>query len=265
MVDYSPESEESTFDNDHGADTVGSSATLWMWSLLLAGVLCLITESALAGVIVPVMAAVQPSFRAAKWIRKNDPHLHRAKACSRFMLATGCWSALCTGFVALAVLVGVMIVVGQPPTEAQGIGTILVIACAATATCLVGCWATWTAWTGRVRVWAHPKLMSLASYNFDNLHRLVLSRPTSNHAVYVTAVSFALPVMLLGTGVMIVFAVAGPPVGAALVAVVGGFGLLIVGPVVAIVLLITMSNRLFANGPADCWSTVAVHVDETEE
>ena len=262
MVDYSPESEESTFDNDHGADTVESSATLWMWSLILAGVLCLITESALAGAIVPVMAAVQPSFRAARWIRKNDPHLHRAKACSRFMLATGCWSALCTGFVALAVLVAVMFVVGQPPTASQGMGTILVIACAATATCLVGCWATWTAWTGRVRVWAHPRLMSLASYDFDNLHRLTLSRPTSNHAVFVTAVSFVLSVMLLGTGVMIVDALAGLPVG---VAFIGGFGLLIVGPVVAIVSLITMSNRLFADGPADCWSAVSVKLDGAEE
>ena len=242
-----------------GWDDPGSSGLFWLILLVVSGCVFLISENVIAGAIIPAAFSMQPSLRAARWIRKNDPHLHRAKACSRFMLATGCWSALCTGFVALAVLLAVMIVIGQPPTESQGMGTILVIACTATATCLVGCWATWTAWTGHVRVWAHPKLMSLANYDFDNLHRLVLSRPTSNHAVYVTAVSFALPVMLFGTALMIVAASAGPPVGATLVAVVSGFALLIVGPVVAIVLLITMSNRLFANGPAECWSTVVAH------
>lgn len=262
--------DDSSFENwenneQPGWGDTGSSGLFWLILLGASGGVFLISENIIAGAIIPAVLSMQPSLRAARWIRKNDPHRHRAKACSRFMLATGCWSALCTGFVALAVLLAVMIVVDQPPTESQGVATILVIASAATATCLVGCWSTWTAWTGRVRVWAHPKLMSLASYDFDNLHRLVLSRPTSNHAVYVTAVSFALPVMLLGTGVMIAAAVAGPPVGAALVAVIGGFGLLIAGPVAAVVSLIKMSSRLFADGPADCWSTVSVKRDETEE
>lgn len=261
--------DDSSFGNwdnkeEPGWDNSGSSGLFWLILLGVSGGVFLISENVIAGAIIPAVLSMQPSLRAARWIRMNDPHRLRAKACSRFMLATGCWSALHTGFVALAVLLAFMIVVDQPPTESQGMGTILVIACAATATCLVGCWSTWTAWTGRVRVWAHPKLMSLASYDFDNLHRLVLSRPTSNHAVYVTAVSFALPFMLLGTGVMIVAASAGPPVGTELVAVTG-FGLLIVGPVVTVVSLIKMSNRLFADGPADCWSTISVKRDETEE
>jgi hypothetical protein len=246
------------------SDDSGSSGLFWLILLVVSGGIFLVFETVIAGAIIPAVLSMQPSLRAARWIRKNDPHLHRAKACSRFMLATGCWSALCAGFVALAVLMAGMVIVGEPPTESQGLGTILVIASAATAICLVGCWATWTAWTGRVRVWAHPKLMSLANYDFDNLHRLVLSRPTSNHAIFVTAISFALPVMLLGIVVMGVFAPVGPPKGAATVAVVGGFGLLIVGPGVVIVSLIRMSNRLFADSPADCWSAVSVKLDGTE-
>jgi hypothetical protein len=265
MVDYSPESEEPTFDNDHGADTAGSSATLWIWSLILAGVLYLISGSILAGAIVPVMAAVQPSFRAAKWIRRNDPESNRARACSRFLIAVGCWTALWTGLAAVLVLVAVSVFAGEEPTESQGIASLLVVVVAAVATSLIGLWAAWTAWRHRIRVWAHPKLMHLANYKFANLSSLVVPQPTCNHAVYATAISLAFPPMALGTGWMIFQALTAPPARDAAIHFVSGFSLLLGGPVLSLGVLFTMSNRLFANGPAECWATASTQRDELEE
>lgn len=244
-------------DKEPGRNDSGSLWLFWLVLLVVSCVICLFSENVSAGAIIPAVLSMLPSVRAARWIRKNDPHLHRAKACSRFMLATGCWSALCTGFVTLAVLLAVMIVLGEPPTESQGMNTILVIACAATATCLVGCWATWTAWTGCVRVWAHPKLMKMADYDFANLRDLVPPPATCNRAIYVTAMSLTVPTMAIGTGWMIYAATAAPPNQVDVVAMVGGLLLLLGCPLVSVVVLIVFSNRLFADSPADCWSSVS--------
>jgi len=248
-------------DKDSGRKNSGSSGLFWLILFVVSCGVFLISENVIAGAIIPAVLSMLPSVRAARWIRKNDPHPHRAKACSRFMLATGYWSALCTGFVTLAVLLAVMIVLGEPPTESQGMATILVIAFAATATCLAGCWATWTAWTGRVRVWAHPKLMKMADYDFANLRDLVPPPATCNHAIYVTAMSLAVPTMAIGTGWMIYAATAAPPNQVDVVAVLGGLLLLLGCPLVSVVVLKVFSNRLFANGPADCWSSTLIGLE----
>lgn len=265
MVDYRSETEQPPFDDDLRDDTEGSSATLWLISLILAGVLCLLTRSVLAGAIFPVLAAVQPSFRAARWIRMSDPESNRARACSRFLIAVGCWTALWSGIAAFLILGVASVVAGLELTEAHGIASLLVVVIAAVATSLIGLWAAWTAWRHRIRVWAHPKLMHLANYKFANLSSLVVPKPTCNHAVYATAISLAFPPMALGTGWMIFEALTVPPGREAAIHFVSGFSLLLGGPVLSLGVLFTMSNRLFANGPAECWATASTQRDGLEE
>lgn len=261
MVDYSTESENSSFDADPGGDTAGSSAALWMWSLILAGVLCLISGSVLAGAIVPVLAAVQPSFRAAKWIRRNDPDANRANASSRFQIAVGCWTAHWSSIAALLVLGLSSEFVGHSPSNSQIGAAVLTVAASAIATSLIGLWAFWTTLKNRVRVWAHPKLLRLAHYDFANLSTLVVPPSTCNHAIYVTAISLTVPAMAIGTGWMIYATTAAPPNQVDIIAFVGGMLLLVAWPVISIGVLIALSHKLFADGPADCWSSVSDEIE----
>jgi len=63
--------------------------------------------------------------------------------------------------------------------------------------------------------------------------------------------------MAIGTGWMIYAATAAPPNQVDVVAVVGGLLFLLGCPLVSVVVLKVFSNRLFADGPADCWSSVS--------
>jgi hypothetical protein len=261
MVDYSSESEETRWNDEFTDDLPGSSAGLWLVSLLLAGVLCLITGSVLAGAIVPVLSAVAPSFRAARWIRRNDPDANRANACSRFQIAVGCWTALRSSIAALLVLGLASEFAGHSPSNSQIGAAVLAVAASAIATSLIGLWAFWTTLKNRVRVWAHPKLLRLADYDFANLSTLVIPPPTGNHSVYVTAISISFPPMAFGTGWMMVCASGAQPDQVETVAMLGGFSLMLGGPLVSLVVLFTMSYRLFADGPADCWSSVSDEIE----
>lgn len=264
MVDYSSEFGESFWDEEAVGDQPASLAGWWLFSLILASCLCLISESVLAGAIVPAFYTMAPSFRAAMWLRRHDPNLNRARSCSRFQLATGCWTALYSGILVTLVLVAVSVMVGHPPSESQGAAALLVVATSAVATSLIGLWAVGTAWKYRVRVWAHPKLLSLANHYFANLSTLVVPPTMSNHAVYVTAISLSLPPMVFGTGLMVAAALGRPFQPLGIVEVVSGLLLLFVGPAIAIVLVVKMSSRLFANGPADCWSAPTDDADLDE-
>lgn len=262
MVDYSLEPEETRWNDEFVDDPPGSSAGLWLVALLLAGVLCLITGSVLAGAIAPVLSAVAPSFRAAKWIRQNDSDANRANACFRYQIATGCWTAFWSSIAAFLIIGVASEFAGHTPSVSQIVASVLTMAAAAFATSLIGLWAFWTTLKNGVRIWAHPKLLRLAGNDFSKLSTLVVPPATCNHAIYVTAISLALPAMALGTGWMIYSATAAPPDQVDVIAFAGGMLLLVGWPVVSIGTLVSLSHRLFADGPTDCWSNVS---GETKE
>jgi hypothetical protein len=126
---------------------------------------------------------------------------------------------------------------------------------------LIGLWAFWMTLKNRVRVWAHPKLLRLAHYDFANLSTLVVPPATCNHAIYVTAISLTVPAMAIGTGWMIYATTAAPPNQVDIIAFVGGMLLLVAWPVISIGVLIALSHKLFADGPADCWSSVSDEIE----
>lgn len=252
MVDYQPEYDAS-FDDDL-AHKHTSSSSIWMFSLLAAGGLCLLLRNPLAAAFFPVVATAEPSFRTAAWIRRNDPATRRARACSWFLYATGCWRALVSGIVAFIALMVICISAGEAPSEAEGLSSLAVIAAAAVATSLTGLWSLWTAWVGRVRVWVHPKLMALANYEFANLSSQAAPPGSSNHAVYVSAVSLAVPPMVAGTGWMIITAMNAARALENSVPFIVGLGLMLGGPLLSVLVLMIFSRRLFARGPADCWA-----------
>jgi hypothetical protein len=262
VVDYSLEPEETRWNEELVDDSPESSAGLWLVALLLAGVLCLITGSVLAGAIAPVLSAVAPSFRAAKWIRQNDSDANRATACFRYQIATGCWTAFWSSIAAFLIIGLASEFAGHSPSTSQIGAAVLTMAAAAFATSLIGLWAFGTTLKNGVRVWAHPKLLRLAAYNFSKLSTLVVPPATCNHAIYVTATSLALPAMALGTAWMIYSATTAPPDQVDVIAFAGGMLLLVGWPVLSIGALALLSHRLFADSPADCWSNVS---DETKQ
>jgi hypothetical protein len=261
MADH-PSEFDSQFEDDLSHEH--SSSPLWLFSLLFAGGLCLLLRNPLAAAFFPVIAAAEPSFRTAAWIRRLDPETARARACSRFLYATGCWRALVSGIVAFIVLIVICVSAGQAPSEAEGLSSLAVIAVAAVATSLTGLWSLWTAWFSRVRVWVHPKLMNLAGLEFANLSALHAPPGMSNHAVYVSAVSLAVPPLIAGTGWMIFTAMTNPPDRDVTFSFAGGMGVLLGGPLISVFVLMSLSRRLFASSPADCWSITRESLPEDE-
>ncbi len=241
-----------------------SSSSVWLFSLLFAGGLCLLLRNPLAAAFFPVIATAESSFRTAAWIRRLDPVTGRAKACSRFLYATGCWRALVSGIVAFIALIVICVAAGQTPSEAEGLSTLAVIAVAAVATSLTGLWSLWTTWVGRVRVWVHPNLMNLADFEFANLSSLHALPGMSNHAVYVSAVSLAVPPLIAGTGWMIFTAMTNPPERDVTFSFAGGLGVLLGGPLISVLILMALSRKLFASSPADCWSVAGNSLQEDE-
>lgn len=246
-------------DADERAVVAAWSQSSSVWMVLLTGtaVLCLMTRNAFAAALFPVVVAARASFRAAAWIRVCDADRDRATACSRFLYASGCWQALFSGIVALGLLAAVSPAVGRQPASSHIAAGVLTVAGGAAGTSLLGLWASATSWKRRVRVWVHPRLPEFAEYEFDNLSDLVLLPSRCNFAVYVTAVSVAFPPMVAGIAWMIYRASAVPPAAEAGASIGPGLALVAVAPVLAILAVATLSPRLFAAGPQDCWSKSA--------
>ncbi len=152
----------------------------------------------------------------------------------------------------MVALAAFSLAVGGQPETFHIATTVCTVGIATVLTSLVGIWAVATAWSHRIRVWAHPRLWQLADYDFENLRFLQL--PACNHAIYVTAVSLAFPAMAAGTTWMMLGASSAPPNEQPPVPLLGGFALLLGGPLCSVVILILFSRRLFAKGPAECWS-----------
>ena len=244
-------------------DRTGLPGWFWPTVFLLSGALLLASNSVMAGAIIPAAVSMQPALRTARWIRNNDPDSKRARACSRFLIATGCWNALATGLISLAVLVVATIVSGQPPTEAQGMVCIYGIAVATLATCFVGYSAIWTAWVARVRVWVHPKLQTMAKYDFSALRNLTLNPTPANYAFFVMAISLNLPVIAVSTGWLVYLAGSPAPDEEKAFANACGLASLAIGPVIAIGVLVVLSSRLLAGSLAECWSDAATGTEDT--
>ena len=246
-----------------GDDHSSLSGWFWLTVLLLSGGLCLASNSVMAGAIIPAAASMQSALQAAKWIRNNDPNGNRAKACSWFLIATGCWNALATGLISLAAWAAVVIITEQPPSESQVMACIFAIAAATLATCLIGYWAAWKAWSARVRVWVHPKLHRIARYDLSNLRNQPLHPPRSNHAVFVLAISLCLPILVAGFVWMVYLAGVPVPDEEKAFANACGLASLTVGPIIGISLLVVLSSRLLAGSPAECWSDVVPREEST--
>ncbi len=251
MVSYDWESESQPSDGEWNDSRVSSN--FWFASLIVTGLLCLVFRSPVAAAFFPVLSTAQSSIQAAMWIRRADPHRRRAVACSRFLYATGCWKAFISGIVAFMMLGILTVILGRNPPEEHIIASLLVVGFTAVSISAVGLWALCTAWFSRVQVWVHPKLKQLARQDFANLSQLKVHPGVSNHAVYVSAVSLAIPPMAAGTGWMVYAAMMAPDV-KDMPSIAGGLAVVLGGPALAVLFLVSTSSRLFAAGPAECWS-----------
>lgn len=165
--------------------------SLLPWMVLTSVVALLTGGYALGSTVLTATLAARPAFETALWILDRDPNRTRAKVCALFHVSVGIWH----GFPAALVTIGAFIFAKRQLGLAIDLkelnSTLMGLVAAVGISALVGGLATCAALRTGSRIWANPQFESALSEQLLTERNLY-----SNHAVFVLATSFAIPVLL---------------------------------------------------------------------
>ena len=196
--------------------------------------------------VLPSIYAGWRSFRTALWILRSDQSVSRARVCCAFCIATAFWQGAASALVSVIVFVIVENVTGNAPNMPRLAATMITLASGVALTAIVGLTAAIAAKMAGIRVWVHPRLREMVNNQLEAVVDLPPYR-YFNHAVFVAATTFALPVISLCCALLIecrsgLFTAA----------------VLITGPFLAIVSYSWLASRIVATHPAECWVATTV-------
>lgn len=218
----------------------------------LSFALYLATKEPAVGAIIPFVYSGRKSIRAGLWLRREDPIRQRGKICAASYLALGCWNSAAAALASLLGFMAIGGIAGRELDDPRFIITMIVLMIGGCLNCLVGTYASLSAWRSGFKIWAHPNIVKWAEGDFQNLTDLRFSRPQINHAMFVVGTALAMPALILATIVLVVVST-GPWKDSEEVAI----GTLIGGFLVLQVLLIIgyglLSDRILARTPSECW------------
>lgn len=219
---------------------------------IAALIMFFVTRSALATALVPYVVAAWPPVRSGIWLTRVDPNRQRRCACCGFYFAYAAWRAASAGFLTFfAVLVLASLALGPPANSVMAAG-IALFAGGALAS-ILGLVSAIAAWAWGVRVFVIPEIDQRCGGDFVAVLEVSITHRGTNHALYVLALSFFLPILVVLTSLAAAYTIGQPanhalsPMHAVLLAA------MFIVPLGSIPLFAIWSHRVLARTPADCW------------
>lgn len=212
-----------------------------------------LTANATLSVMVACLKFGWEDFRTARWLRRADPDLPRATACSWFYVASGVWKTAVMPILLIMILSVLWAVflpraAGHRVLREQLASAVIVGLGAAVVLILVVAVAVGYAWTHRVRVWVHHELHASRRQQQwpPRWHGGFWQHDNRGRAILATALIFVTvgaPPLLF----RLVLAWDPLPETVATLAIVFG------PPIAATLTYAVLRDRIFAHVPEECW------------
>lgn len=209
-----------------------------------------LTDSLVAGAVLPSIQAGWRSFRTGWWILHSDNRRSRSWICSAFCFATGFWKSAAAALASIGLLVAESHWAGQKPDQAQGIVILQRLFIGILLTAVVGLVASICAALASVRVWVHPLLRDWTRDDFSVIANLAVGNRL-NHAMFVLATSLGCPML-----VPMYFLLIRPPTPIVLPVVIFG------GALLTLVCYGWLASRIVATSLHECWDNLLEEEDE---
>ncbi|MEO1996281.1 MAG: hypothetical protein ABGZ17_13515 [Planctomycetaceae bacterium] len=209
---------------------------------LIGTALFLLTDSPIAGAMLPAIYAGSRSYNTALWLLHTDSRPVRAQICCAYFVATAFWQGAACALVNVIGFGMLSSALDQPPNAQQIGGVLMTLLGGILLTTVAGLVTSLVALATKVRVWVNPALRALINDNLDAVGNLP-ENPGLNYATFVLVTSVTVPVLA--------------PWGFILTVWQGPFAVLAMGvcvPLSSILAFTFMSKRIIANHPAECWN-----------
>lgn len=237
-------------------DAREKQSSLWPMMALSMAALYWVTNNPIVASTIPSLLAALPQLRAAFWLLHRDPNGNRRRVCFMFYVAAAFWQAAGIAFASFLLLMLFGNLLGIPPNAQRGEAFIVIILVGVLTTSLLGVIAAVFAWLCKIRVWVHPRIQAWCREDFELLKQVRFAIAKFNYATFVLAAGLQLPVLLVGTMVMILATAKPDRFNAAesslSLAIMTVFYILL--PIAMLCLQFWISGRIVASQPADCWT-----------
>jgi len=210
--------------------------------ILIGTVLFLLTDSPIAGAMLPAIYAGSRSYNTALWLLHNDARPVRAQICCAYYVATAFWQGAACALVNVIGFGMLSSALDQPPDAHQIGGVLMALFGGILLTTVAGLVTSIVAMAVKVRVWVNPALRALINDNLDEVGNLP-ENSGFNYATFVLITSVTVPTLAPWGFILTVWQ--GP---------VAVLCMTVCVPLLSILAFAHMSKRIIARHPAECWN-----------